>query len=119
MKKVVILKWDSIVLGFTSIIYGLTLFINGDILTKYDLYRIIDEFFSHHVIGVIFIGLGLLKIIGVWKNILFLKKLALIGLVGFWSMFSVSFMLTPPTNTVWIFSLAMAMLGIGIALKGD
>ena len=119
MKKIIILKWDSILLGVTSIVYGITLFVNGNILITYQLYRLIAQIFDHHAIGLIFVALGLLKIIGIWKHIESLKRVALTGLAALWTVFSVSFILTPPANTIWIFSLSLALLAFGIALKGD
>ena len=119
MKKIIILKWDSIILGITSIVYGLTLYINPDILKTYQLYQIIDKIFDNHSISIAFVVLGATKLIGVIKNSRPLKRISVIGLTAFWSIFSVSFMMTPPTNTVWIFSLAMALIAFGIALKGE
>ena len=119
MKKIIILKWDSIILGITSIVYGLTLYINSDILKTYQLYQIIDKIFDNHSISIAFMVLGSIKLIGVIKNSRPLKRISVIGLTAFWSIFSVSFMMTPPTNTVWIFSLAMALIAFGIALKGE
>ena len=121
MKKIIILKWDSIVLGITSIVYGLTLYLNPGILKTYQLYQIIDEIFDNHyvTVAVAFVVLGAIKLIGVVKSSKPLKRISIIGLTAFWSIFSVSFMMTPPTNTVWIFSLAMALIAFGIALKGE
>lgn len=119
MKKIIILKWDSIVLGITSIIYGLTLYLNPDILKTYQLYQIIDKIFDNHYVAVAFVVLGAIKLIGVVKNSKPLKRISIIGLTAFWSIFAVSFMMTPPTNTIWIFSLAMALIAFGIALKGE
>ena len=119
MKKIIILKWDSIILGITSIVYGLTLYINSDILKTYQLYQIIDKIFDNHSVSIAFMVLGTIKLIGVIRNSRLLKRVSIIGLTAFWSIFSVSFMMTPPTNTVWIFSLAMALIAFGIALKGE
>ena len=119
MKKIIILKWDSIILGITSIVYGLTLYINPDILKTYQLYQIIDKIFDNHSVSIAFMVLGTIKLIGVIRNSRLLKRVSIIGLTAFWSIFSVSFMMTPPTNTVWIFSLAMALIAFGIALKGE
>ena len=119
MKKIIILKWDSMILGITSIIYGLTLYVNPDILKTYQLYQIIDKIFDNHSVTVAFVVLGAIKLIGVVINSKPLKRISIIGLTAFWSIFSVSFMMTPPTNTVWIFSLAMALIAFGIALKGE
>lgn len=119
MKKIIILKWDSMILGITSIIYGLTLYVNLDILKTYQLYQIIDKIFDNHSVAVAFVVLGSIELIGVVINSKPLKRISIIGLTAFWSIFSVSFMMTPPTNTVWIFSLAMALIAFGIALKGE
>ena len=119
MKKIIILKWDSIVLGITSIVYGLTLYLNPGILKRYQLYQIIDKIFDIHSVAVAFVVLGAIKLIGVVINSKQLKRISIIWLTAFWSIFSVSFMMTPPTNTVWIFSLAMALIAFGIALKGE
>ena len=119
MKKIIILKWDSIILGITSIVYGLTLYVNPDILKTNQLYQIIDKIFDNHSVSIAFMVLGTIKLIGVIRNSRLLKRVSIIGLTAFWSIFSVSFMITPPTNTVWIFSLAMALIAFGIALKGE
>ena len=119
MKKIIILKWDSMILGITSIVYGLTLYVNPDILKTYQLYQIIDKIFDNHSVTVAFVVLGAIKLIGVVINSKPLKRISIIGLTAFWSIYSVSFMMTPPTNTVWIFSLAMALIAFGIALKGE
>ena len=68
MNKIIILKWDSIILGFTSIVYGLTLYLNPDILKTYQLYQIIDEIFDNHYVALAFVVLGAIKLIGVVKN---------------------------------------------------
>ena len=119
MKKIIILKWYSIVLGITSIVYGLTLYLNPGILKTYQLYQIIDEIFDNHSVALAFVVLGAIKLIGVVINSKPLKRISIIGLTAFWSIFSVSFMMTTPTNTVWIFSLTMALIAFGIALKGE
>ena len=103
MKKIIILKWDSMILGITSIIYGLTLYVNPDILKTYQLYQIIDKIFDNHSVSIAFMVLGTIKLIGVIRNSRLLKRVSIIGLTAFWSIFSVSFMMTPPTNTVWIY----------------
>ena len=119
MKKIIILKWDSIVIGITSIVYGLTLYLNTGILKRYQLYQIIDEIFDIHSVALAFVVLGAIKLIDIVKSSKPLKRISIIGLTAFWSIFAVSFMMTPPTNTVWIFSLAMALIAFGIALKGE
>ena len=117
IKNIIILQWDSLVLSLASIAYGVTLYINNSILQTYKVYDLIDEIFDNHAISLVFIFFGLMKLIGIFINHKKMKRVALIGLSTIWSVFSVSFIMTPPPNTVWIFSLAMAVLAFGIALR--
>lgn len=117
IKQIITLKWDSLVLSITSILYGLTLYLNEDILVNYTVYSLIEKIFDNHAISLIFIILGILKLIGILLNNSKLKRISLIGLSAIWMVFCVSFVLSPPINTVWIFSLSMALLAFGIALK--
>lgn len=117
MKNLIILKWDSLVLSVVSILYGMMLLFYPQILQGYRVYDLIDEIFDNQFIGAVFIILGLLKLVGIWINNKKIKHGSLIMLATVWSVFSVSFLLTPPPNTVWTFSLGMAALAFGIALK--
>ena len=111
--------WNPYRKDVTSIVYGLTLYLNPGILKTYQLYQIIDEIFDNNSVALAFVVLGAIKLIGVVKSSKPLKRISIIGLTAFWSIFSVSFMMTPLTNTVWIFSLEMALIAFGIALKGE
>lgn len=117
MKEIIILKWDSLVLSVVSVLYGTMLLFYPQILQGYQVYDLIDEIFDNQFIGAVFIVLGCLKLIGVWINNNKIKHGSLILLATVWSVFSVSFLITPPPNTVWTFSLGMAALAFGIALK--
>lgn len=117
MKDIIILKWDSLVLSIVSILYGSMLLIYPQILQGYRVYDLIDDIFDNYFIGAVFIILGCLKLLGIWINNKKIKHTSLILLATVWSVFSVSFLITPPPNTVWTFSLGMAALAFGIALK--
>lgn len=117
MKNIIILKWDSLVLSIVSVLYGSMLLIYPQILQGYRVYDLIDDVFDNYFIGTVFIILGCLKLIGIWINNKKIKHTSLILLATVWSVFSVSFLITPPPNTVWTFSLGMAALAFGIALK--
>lgn len=116
-KQIIILKWDSLVLSITSILYGITLHMNEGILINYKVYALIQKIFDNHAISLVFITLGVTKLISIFLNNNKLKRISLIGLSAIWMVFCVSFVLSPPVNTVWIFSLSMALLAFGIALK--
>ena len=117
MWKILVLKWDSFILSLVSLIYGVQLFIYPDILQSYRVYKLIDGMFDQRIISLAFVLLGIMKLLGVILNKRFIKRIALTALSFFWMVFALSFLISPPANTVWIFSLAMALLAFGIALK--
>lgn len=117
MWKVIVLKWDSLVLGLVSFAYGLQLFLFPSILGNYQVYRLIRDIFDSHIVGMLFIVLGGMKFIGVLVNNSKLKKISLFGLAFLWTLFGVSFLFSPPPNTVWIFSLCMALTAFGIGMR--
>ncbi|MCH4169306.1 MAG: hypothetical protein LKF42_08635 [Streptococcaceae bacterium] len=117
MWRIIILKWDSLVLSIVSFMYGMMLLSFPQILGGYMVYNLIDELFDYHTIGVTFMILGFMKALGVFLNNKKIKRISLVSLAMVWSVFSVSFLLSPPPNTVWVLSLGMALLAFGIALK--
>lgn len=117
MWKIVVLKWNSLILSLVSAVYGLQLFLFPTILEDYQVYRLIRDIFDSHIVGMIFIVLGGMKFLGVLVNNKKLKKLSLFGLAFLWTLFGVSFLLSPPPNTVWIFSLCMALIAFGIGMQ--
>ena len=104
-------------LSLATIAYGLQLFTHPKILESYEVYQLIDSMFDQRFISLVFILLGLLKFIGILINNKRLKRFALSCLTGFWVLFAMSFLLSEPPNTIWIFSTSMALLSFGIALK--
>lgn len=117
MWKVLVLKWDSLILAFVSLIYGVQLLMYPGILQSYRVYKLIDGMFDQRFISITFIFLGVMKLLGVILNKRFIKRISLTSLSFLWMVFALSFLISPPPNTVWIFSLAMALLAFGIALK--
>ena len=116
-KRLILLKWDSFVLSLATIAYGLQLFTHPKILESYEVYQLIDGMFDQRFISLVFVLLGFLKLVGILINNRKLKRVALSCLTGFWVLFAVSFLLSEPPNTIWIFSTSMALLSFGIALK--
>ena len=119
MWQLVVLKWDSFVLAIGSIIYGIQLYVHPSILQNYKVYQLIREMFDHRIIGVIFFVVGVLKLIGVITNNDRLKFFAVRGLIFLWLLFMVSFLITPPPNTVWIMALMASSLGLGIIIREE
>lgn len=119
MRKIIVLKWDSLVLSIASVLYGLQLFLHPAILQEYRVYQLIDDLFDYRAISAVFVTLGCLKIIGIAINNKKLRHMVLVLLTFFWTLFGVSFVLSAPPNTIGILSLAMAFLAMGIAIKED
>lgn len=119
MWQVIVLKWDSFVLAIGSIIYGIQLYVHPTILQNYKVYQLIREMFDHRIIGLMFIIVGLMKLIGVIINSPRIKFLAVRVLMFLWLLFMVSFLITPPPNTVWIMALMASSLGLGIIIREE
>ena len=119
MWRLILLKWDSFVLAIGSIVYGLQLYLQPTILQNYKVYELIREIFDNRVIGVVYIALGILKLIGIATNNKIIKLISLRGLLFVWLLFVVAFLITPPPNTVWIMALMSFSLGLGIVLREE
>ena len=119
MWRLIVLKWDSLVLAIGSILYGIQLYVHPNILQNYKVYHLIREMFNHRIIGLIFIIAGLMKLIGVIIDSPRIKFLSVRVLIFLWLLFMVSFILTPPPNTVWIMALMATSLGLGTIIKEE
>ena len=119
MWNVIILKWDSFVLAVGSVLYGLQLYIHPHILENYKVYDIIDEMFDHKAIGLLFMVAGLMKLTGIAFNSPRLRFLSVRVLIFLWLMFMVSFLITPPPNTVWIMAFTFTALGLGVITREE
>ena len=119
MWQLIILKWDSFVLAIGSILYGLQLYMYPSILQNFKVYDIIDEMFDHKSIGLLFMVAGLMKLIGIALNRTQLKFLSVRALIFLWLLFMVSFLITPPVNTIWIMAFMATALGLGIIIREE
>lgn len=117
LRLLITLKLDSFVVSLTSILFGMQLILYPHILQTYKIYTLIRELFDNTVIGLAFIILGLAKLIGIWLNNKFLKQFSIRGLLFLWLVFFIAFLISPPPNTVWVYSLAMVTLATGSAFK--
>ena len=117
LRDVIILRWNSIIISLTSIVYGSWLLIHPDILKDYTMYEVINQMFNSHFICFAFIFCGMLKLLGILINSKALKKVSIFALSFLWMMFGVSFALATISNTVWIFAFSIALLSFGVAMK--
>lgn len=119
MRRIIVLKWDSLVLSLTTFFYGYQLFMHPEILESYDVYKLINNLFYQRFISLFFIILGVLKLIGILGNYKYVKRWSLVMLTFVWTLFGVSFLLSEPPNTIWIFALSMSLLSMGIAIREE
>jgi len=119
MWRIVLLKWDSLVLAIVTILFGGQLLVHPEILRSYEVYKLIDNLFDDRFISVLLVIVGLSKLIGIIGNFKYVKRWSLVSLTFLWTLFGVSFLLSEPPNTVWIFSLSMAFLSLGIAIREE
>ena len=119
MWQLVILKWDSFVLAVGSVLYGLQLYVYPSILENFTVYQIIREMFDHKSIGLLFMVAGLMKLVGTMTNNSRIKFLSVRVLIFLWLLFMVSFLITPPQNTVWIMAFMALSLGLGIIIREE
>ena len=119
MWQLIVLKWDSFVLAIGSVLYGLQLYLFPGILQTFKVYDIIDEMFDHKSIGLLFMVAGLTKITGILLNSPRLKFLSVRALIFLWLLFMVSFLITPPVNTIWIMAFMATTLGLGIIIREE
>lgn len=119
IKEHVIYYAYSYLLALLSIVYGSQLIIHPEILHTFKVYANIRDLFDHRFIGLFFVVIGVLYAIATAKSYYKLKQCLLPIFSFIWTFFGLSFLLTEPPNTVWAFSLGMALLSFIISLRGD
>lgn len=119
IKEHIIYYYYSHLLALLSIVYGWQLTAHPDILQTYRVYQRVRNVFDHRFIGLFFIALGLVYGLATITNRKKIKQLSLPVFSFIWTFFSFSFILTEPPNTVWAFTLGMALLSFGLSIRGD
>ena len=87
-----------------ALVYGIWISVQPSILRNYDVYRLISNILEPYQIGGIFIALAVGMIVSYWlrsRRLLFAFTMILMII---WSVFTVSFVISPPPNTVWLLS---------------
>lgn len=115
--SVIFLRWHGLVLSFTSILYGIWLVAHPYILNTYNSYEIIKAMFSSRIIPWIFVIFGITKIFGIAINSKTIKLLGIFSMAFMWLLFGSAFALVDMQNTIWIFSISLALQCFGVAFK--
>lgn len=119
LKEHVIYYYYSYLLASLSIVYGWQWIAHLDIFQTYRVYQRLRGVFDYRFIGLLFIALGLVYGLATIFNRKKFKQLLLPIFSFVWAFLSFSFILTEPPNTVWAFTLGMALLSFGISIRGD
>lgn len=119
IKEHIIYYYYSYLLSLLSILYGWQLTAHPNILQNYKTYQRLRDVFDHRFIGVFFVAIGIMYGLATMTKRKKIKQLLLPVFSFIWTFFSFSFILTDPPNTVWAFTLGMALLSFGISIRGD
>lgn len=109
----------SMLLSIGSIAYGIQLTRHPSILRTFSIYQTIVSVLNYRLVGLVFIVLGILKLVGLVFNIQKLRRYSLVAFTYIWSFFGISLLFSEPKNTVWVLSGIMAVLSLVIADRGD
>lgn len=117
-------RWSSYIFSLTSIGYGLLLYFNPSLLTQNDAYEFMNRalnFLGGRGLGVIFIVLGLGKLVGTSFDLRPLRLITLFLLLSLWLMlvfvFGMQFIQGTP-NAGWLFTLSIAMNSLNVVIAG-
>lgn len=91
MWKVFLLRFDGLVIGSVSVLYGCRLLANPEIMNQYKTYEAIGGLFQSPILPVAFLLFGILKVLGVVLNNRPLKIVSIFALFFLWTMFTISF----------------------------
>lgn len=109
----------SMLLSVGSIMYGIQLTRHPSILKTFSVYQTIVSVLNYRLVGLIFIAIGVLKLVGLIFNIQKLRRYTLVAFTYIWSFFGISLLFSEPRNTIWVLSGIMATLALIIADRGD
>lgn len=87
-----------------ALIYGVWISVQPSILRNYDVYNLISSIVEPYQIGGLFIVIATVIFMSYWLNQRKLLFIAAMSLLVIWSVFTVSFVISPPPNTVWLLS---------------
>lgn len=112
-------KVDVLIYPITiaSFIYGVWISIFPDVLTSFKVYSLVSPLINYWQVGVLFLFLPILMFVAYkakQRDVLFVASNILFVL---WSVFAVSFLLSPPPNTVWIFASLLSYLTFSLVRR--
>lgn len=97
-------------LALLTVVYGLWLQLSQGVLVRYLIYQLLQDLISPQAIAMTFVFVGVGSLIGIAIGIKEVKALFSTMTTVLWSTWAISFFITPPPNSVWIFSAFIAYL---------
>lgn len=120
MKKIILLKWNSIVLVLVSITLALMLLEYRNVFNYKPEYEILSYLFKDYFyIGALLL-FGVIKMIGIIFNQLFCRRVGLIGLNVSWALLTYALFaqhMNGSTNFGWVYTLGIFLFAVGITLQ--
>lgn len=110
-----VLKWEKLKVliypvAIPTFLYGLWITMFPSILENYQVYALINSFVQSWEIGSLFMASGVLVFVFFYTKARRLLMITGIVILMLWTMFAVSFISTPPPNTVWLFAATMSYI---------
>lgn len=99
-------------LSISIFLYGLWMFSFSSIMGDFKVYEFITPFVNNYQVGSIFMLLSIIMLLSFRFRKRALLFCAGIISLAIWSMFTVSFLMSPPPNTIWILSALLSFLSL-------
>lgn len=111
-------NWEIFIISALTIIFGIALLVNPQILLKYDTIRIFQWLMNPLGFGVTFILVGLFKVITIFFNKHRILKVGSISLlVALWLVAGATFHLSNNPTSAHLFCYANALVALGALLS--
>ena len=120
MKKILLLKWNSIVLVLVSILLALMLLEYRNVFNYKPEYEILSYLFKDYFYISALLLFGVVKMIGIIFNQLFCRRVGLIGLNVSWALLTYALVvqhINGSTNFGWVYTLGILLFAIGITIQ--
>lgn len=110
-------KWDAVVVSLVSIIYGMILFRNPNIIEQGKVYEELSRIFTGTFFGFLFMFFGSMKILSIIFDRKWLKIISISLLVGIWVLFGSALFQNSTVNTLYIHSFGWALISFGVVIR--
>ena len=120
MKKILLLKWNSIVLVLVSILLAVVILEYRNVFNYKPEYEILSYLFKDYFYISALLLFGVVKMIGIIFNQLFCRRVGLIGLNVSWALLTYALAvqhINGSTNFGWVYTLGILLFAIGITIQ--